>query len=221
MAGDGESDRGGVKIARETLGGENGLPLEEIPFTFVMNEGNQISDGESVQMQEGKVVEVVCSRVTGCFQYQQLGKVFLEGNAGGCDRMQELCVPLQIRFGAVNGFPDGVADSLNDPLLVIEDNATHAKRSGCEDILCFVVDKYNRARVNCDVVEDMPVKPEVGFSVAGVRRSVDLVKQRPVCWLCPEIIIIRLGDVRHGIYSELAVRLTLQLANKGEHLIVW
>ena len=54
MAGNGESDRGGVKIARETLGGENGLPLEEIPFTFVMDEGNQISDGESVQCRKGK-----------------------------------------------------------------------------------------------------------------------------------------------------------------------
>jgi hypothetical protein len=35
--GDGESDRGGVEIARESLSGENGLSLEEIPFSFVLD----------------------------------------------------------------------------------------------------------------------------------------------------------------------------------------
>ena len=36
--GDGESDGGGVEIAREGLCGENGFSLEEVPFTFVLNQ---------------------------------------------------------------------------------------------------------------------------------------------------------------------------------------
>jgi len=42
--GNGECDGGGVEIARESLSGENGLSLEEIPFTFVLDQGNEISD---------------------------------------------------------------------------------------------------------------------------------------------------------------------------------
>ena len=43
--GDGQSDRGGVEIAGESLCGENGLSLEEIPFSFMLDEGDEISDG--------------------------------------------------------------------------------------------------------------------------------------------------------------------------------
>jgi len=40
----GESEGSGVEIARESFGGENGFSLEEIPFAFVVHEGNEISD---------------------------------------------------------------------------------------------------------------------------------------------------------------------------------
>ena len=43
-AGNGECDRGSVEIARESLSGEDGLPLEKVPFTFVLDQGNEISD---------------------------------------------------------------------------------------------------------------------------------------------------------------------------------
>jgi len=35
--GDGQSDGGGVEITREDIGSENGLSLEEVPFTFVLD----------------------------------------------------------------------------------------------------------------------------------------------------------------------------------------
>ena len=43
-AGDGESDGGGIEIARESLRSENWFSLEEIPFTFVLDQGNNISN---------------------------------------------------------------------------------------------------------------------------------------------------------------------------------
>jgi len=161
-----------------------------------------------------------CLRITGGLQYQQLGKVLLEGNTVGGNRIQGLCVPLQVGPGTLDGILDGITDGLNDAFLIVEDYATHPKRAGREHILWFVIDEYDRAGVDGDIVEDMPVKPEVGFSLAGVGGSVDLVEQRPVCWLCPEILMIGMGDVRHGIYSELATRLVLQFANEIEHLVI-
>ena len=42
---DGQSDGGCVEITRESLSGENWFSLEEIPFAFMLDEGNEISDG--------------------------------------------------------------------------------------------------------------------------------------------------------------------------------
>jgi hypothetical protein len=42
--GDGQGDGGSVEVARKNLSGENGLFLEEIPFTFVLDERNEVSD---------------------------------------------------------------------------------------------------------------------------------------------------------------------------------
>ena len=43
-AGNGESEGSGVEITRVNLGGENGFSLEEIPFAFVMDQGNEVPD---------------------------------------------------------------------------------------------------------------------------------------------------------------------------------
>jgi len=134
--------------------------------------------------------------------------------------MHELRVALKIGPGALNGILDSVADGLDDAFLIVKDYTTHAKRAGREDILGFVIDEHDGARVSGDIVEDISVEPEVGFSLASVGRCVDFVEQRPVCWLCPEILVIGTGDVGHGVYSELAARLVLELANKVEHLVI-
>ena len=42
--GDGQSDGGGIEIAWKGLSGENGLSLEEIPFSLVLDKGNEVSD---------------------------------------------------------------------------------------------------------------------------------------------------------------------------------
>ena len=39
-----EGEGSGVEIAGERLRGENGFSLEEIPFPFVLNQGNKSSD---------------------------------------------------------------------------------------------------------------------------------------------------------------------------------
>jgi len=67
----------------------------------------------------------------------------------------------------------------------------------------------------------MPVKPKVGFSLASVGRGVDLVEEGPVGRFCPEILVIGMGDVGHGIHSELAIRLLLNFANESKHLVIW
>ena len=58
--GDGESDRGGVQIAREIVSGVEGFFLEEVPFAFVLDQGNEVSDERSVQwikrMNEGEIL---------------------------------------------------------------------------------------------------------------------------------------------------------------------
>ena len=43
-AGDSEGDGGGVEIAGKNFGGENGFLLEEVPFAFVLYQGDEVSD---------------------------------------------------------------------------------------------------------------------------------------------------------------------------------
>lgn len=43
-AGDGQGDGRGVEIARKNFSGENGLLLEKIPFAFVLDQGDEVSD---------------------------------------------------------------------------------------------------------------------------------------------------------------------------------
>lgn len=165
-------------------------------------------------------MEMKCLRIARGFQYQQLSKVLLEGKTVGCDRMQEFCIPLQIRPSAVNGVLDGVSDGLNDALLIVKDDAPHTKRTGREHILRFVIDKYDRTGVGAGIVEDMPVKPEVGLSFAGVGGGIDFVEQGPVRWFCPEILVVWMGDVGHGIYPEFAIRLELEFVDEIEHFVI-
>ena len=134
--------------------------------------------------------------------------------------MHKLRVAAQIGPGALNGILNGVPDGLNDAFLIVEDDPTHTKRPGREHVLGFVIDKNDRAGVNSDVVNNMPVKPEVGLSLAGVSGCVDFVEERPVRRLCPEIVVIGTGDVGHGIHSKLATRLELEFANEVEHLVI-
>jgi len=120
----------------------------------------------------------------------------------------------------MNRILNRVADGLNDALLVVKDDTTHTKRPGREYIFRFVIDKYDRAGVSGGIVEDVSVKPKVGFSLAGIGGSIDFVEQRPVCRLRPKIVVIGTGDVGHGVYPELAIGLILEFANEVEHLIV-
>ena len=53
----------------------------------------------------------------------------------------KFCVRLKVRPGTLNGILDGVANGLKDTLLVVKDDATHAKRASREDVLRFVIDK--------------------------------------------------------------------------------
>jgi hypothetical protein len=43
--GDGQSDGGGVEVTGKGLGGQDRFSLEEVPFSFVFDEGHEISDG--------------------------------------------------------------------------------------------------------------------------------------------------------------------------------
>jgi hypothetical protein len=91
---DGQRDRGGIEIARESLGGENGFSLEEIPFSFMLDEGNKVSDGMH-QLELDKVrTKDKCLRVACGFQYEQLGEVLLEGITVGGYRMEKFRVAL-------------------------------------------------------------------------------------------------------------------------------
>ena len=149
-----------------------------------------------------------------------MGEVLLEGETVGGYRIEKFCVALQIGSSALNGILDGVADSLKDAFLIVEDDTTHAKRTSREHILGLVIDKYGRAGVSSGVVEYESVEPKVGFSLSSVGRDVDFVEQRPVCRFSPEIFIVGTGDVGHGVYLEPAIRPVLQLANEIEHLVI-
>lgn len=90
--------------------------------------------------------------------------------------MHELRVPLQIGPRSVNGIFDGVADGLSDALCIVEDYTPHPERPSREYVLGFIIDKDNRTGVSSDVVEDVPVKSEVGFPLAGISRGIDFVE---------------------------------------------
>lgn len=121
----------------------------------------------------------------------------------------------------MNRILDGVANGLDDALLVVKDDTTHAEGPGGEYILRFVIDEHNRARVGGGIVEDVSVKPEVGFPLPCVGGSIDFIEQRPVCRPRPKIVVIGMGDVGHGIHPELTTRLVLEFANEVEHLVIW
>ena len=74
--------------------------------------------------------------------------------------------------------------------------------------------------VSGDIVEDVSVEPEVGFSLAGVGGGVDLVEHGPIDRFCREVFVVGPGNVGHGVNLELAVGLLLKFANESKHVIV-
>ena len=75
-------------------------------------------------------------------------------------------------------------------------------------------------RVSGDIVKDVSVEPEFGFSLAGVSGGIDLVEHGPVDQLCPEVFVVGPGDVGHGVNSELAIGLLLRFMNESKYVIV-
>jgi len=72
-------------------------------------------------------MKVKSLRITGRFQYQQLGEILLEGKTIGGDGIMKLRVPLQIGPGTLDRILHGIANSLNGAFLIIEDYSAHAK----------------------------------------------------------------------------------------------